>query len=194
MSGTVLGNAMNFMAELGVFEVVLPFLLVFTMVFAFLEKTKIYGTEQFRSDKDDKIHEVTRKNLNSMTAFVIAFFVVASAQLVSLISEVTANVVLLIVLVFSFTLTVGAFQKQEKDGFFLNKSWTKIFSVIVFVGIALIFLNALSWLDVIYQFLLSNWSGEIVATILMVAVFGGFIWYITADPNSNKGSSDKKKD
>lgn len=190
----MLGNAMNFMAELGVFEVVLPFLLVFTMVFAFLEKTKIYGTEQFRSDKDDKIHEVTRKNLNSMTAFVIAFFVVASAQLVSLISEVTANVVLLIVLVFSFTLTVGAFQKQEKDGFFLNKSWTKIFSVIVFVGIALIFLNALSWLDVIYQFLLSNWSGEIVATILMVAVFGGFIWYITADPNSNKGSSDKKKD
>src|SRR6056297_805234 len=129
MTDTVLGNAMNFLVELGVFQVILPFLLVFTMVFAFLEKTKVYGTEQYRSEIDGKIHEVTRKNLNSMTAFVIAFFVVASAQLVSLISEVTSNVVLLIVLVFSFTLTIGAFQKQEEKGFFLNKTWTIIFEV-----------------------------------------------------------------
>lgn len=192
MTDTVLGNAMNFLVELGVFQVVLPFLLVFTMVFAFLEKTKVYGTEQYRSEIDGKIHEVTRKNLNSMTAFVIAFFVVASAQLVSLISEVTSNVVLLIVLVFSFTLTIGAFQKQEEKGFFLNKTWTIIFEVIVFVGIALIFLNALGWLDTAYNYLASNWSGEVVATIMMVAIFAGFIWYITKDPNTKK--PEKKKD
>lgn len=190
MSNTVLGNAMEFLVELGVFEVILPFLLVFTMVFAFLEKTKIYGTEDYRGT-DDKIHQVTRKNLNSMTAFVIAFFVVASAQLVSLINEVTANVVILIVLVFSFTLTIGAFHKQEKDGFFLNKTWSTIFQIIVFIGIALIFLNALGWLDIIYNYLSSNWTGEIVATALMIAVFAGFIWYITADP---KPKTEKKKD
>ncbi|MCC7574662.1 hypothetical protein KO361_03655 [Candidatus Woesearchaeota archaeon] len=191
MANTVLGNAMNFLVELGVFEIILPFLLVFTMVFAFLEKTKIYGTEEYRSENDGKIHQVTRKNLNSMTAFVIAFFVVASAQLVSLISEVTSKVVLLIVLVFSFTLTIGAFQKQEKDGFFLNKTWTIIFEVIVFIGIALIFLNSLGWLDKIYAYLQSNWSGEILATVLMMAIFIGFIWYITKDPNPKQ---EKKKD
>ena len=192
MSNTVLGNAMEFLVDLGVFEVILPFLLVFTMVFAFLEKTKVYGTEEYRSESDGKIHEVTRKNLNSMTAFVIAFFVIASAQLVSLISEVTSNVVLLIVLVFSFTLTIGAFQKQEEKGFFLNKTWTIIFEVIVFIGIALIFLNALGWLDVIYNYLLGNWSGEIVATILMFGIFALFIWYIVRDPTPPK--QEKKKD
>lgn len=191
MSGTVLGNAMEFLVDLGVFEVILPFLLVFTMVFAFLEKTKIYGTEEYRGS-DKEIHQVTRKNLNAMTSFVIAFFVVASAQLVSLISEVTANVVLLIVLVFSFTLTVGAFQKQEKDGFFLNKTWTNIFQIIVFAGIALIFLNALGWLDIVYDYLSNNWTGEVVATLIMTAVFVGFIWYITSDPKPKK--SEKKKD
>ncbi len=192
MSDTVLGNAMDFLVNLGVFEVILPFLLVFTMVFAFLEKTKIYGTEDYK-DEGGKTHTVTRKNLNSMTAFVIAFFVVASAQLVSLISEITSNVVLLIVLVFSFTLTIGAFQKQTKDGFFLNKTWTNIFQIIVFIGITLIFLNAMGWLDLIYSYLSSNWTGEIVATAIMVAVFAGFIWYITKDPTPPK-KEEKKKD
>jgi len=191
MSDSVLSNAMDFLVELGVFEVILPFLLVFTMVFAFLEKTKIYGTEDYR-DTEGKIHQVTRKNLNSMTAFVIAFFVVASAQLVSLISEVTSKVVLLIVLVFSFTLTIGAFHKQEKEGFFLNKTWSIIFQIIVFLGIALIFLNALGWLDAIYSYLQGNWNGEIVGTIIMLALFVGFIAYITADPNPKK--TEKKKD
>lgn len=193
MSDTVLGNALNFLVDLGVFEVVLPFLLVFTMVFAFLEKTKVYGTEEYRSDADGKIHQVTRKNLNSMTAFVIAFFVVASAQLVALISEVTSNFVLLIVLVFSFTLTIGSFQKQEKDGFFLSKTWTYIFEGIVFVGILLIFLNALGWLDVMYAYLLGNWSSQLVSTILMIAVFVGLIWFITKEP-SPPPKADKKKD
>ncbi len=190
MSDTVLGNAMEFLVELGVFEVILPFLLVFTMVFAFLEKTKIYGTEEYKDD-GGKIHTVTRKNLNSMTAFVIAFFVVASAQLVSLINEVTANIVLLIVLVFSFTLTIGAFHKEEKEGFFLNNTWSTIFQVIVFIGIALIFLNALGWLERIYNYLAANWSSQVVATALMIAVFAGFIWYITKDPKPKK---EKKKD
>ena len=183
---------MNFLVDLGVFEVILPFLLVFTMVFAFLEKTKIYGTEDYRGETDGKIHQVTRKNLNSMTAFVIAFFVVASAQLVSLISEVTSKVVILIVLVFSFTLTIGAFQKQEKDGFFIKGTWALIFEIIVFIGIALIFLNAIGWLDTIYAYLLSNWSGEIVATTIMILIFGAFIWYITKDTSPPK--SEKNKD
>jgi hypothetical protein len=190
MTDTVLGNAMNFLIDLGVFEVILPFLLVFTMVFAFLEKTKIYGTEAYKSD-DGKIHEVTRKNLNSMTAFVIAFFVIASAQLVALISEVTSKFVLLIVLVFTFTLTIGAFHKQEKEGFFLKGTWSTIFQIIIFVGIVLIFLNALGWLDAMYYYLIRHWSGEVVATIFMILIFAGLIWFITADP---KPRPEKKKE
>lgn len=190
MTDTALGNALVFLTDLGVFEVILPFLLVFTMVFAFLEKTKIYGTEEYKSE-DGKIHQVTRKNLNSMTAFVIAFFVVASAQLVALISEVTSKFVILLVLIFTFTLTIGAFQKQEKDGFFLKGTWAIIFEIIIFVGIALIFLDALGWLDSIYRYLLSNWTGEVVATIFMVLIFVGLIWFITADP---KPTPEKKKE
>ena len=71
-----------FFDRLGVYDVVLPFILVFTLVFAIFEKTRIFGT-----DVVDNV-TYTKKNLNTMVAFVIAFFVVASVQLVATISQV----------------------------------------------------------------------------------------------------------
>ena len=42
---TPLNNAIEFLREFGFFNVVLPFLLVFTVVFGILEKTRLFGTE-----------------------------------------------------------------------------------------------------------------------------------------------------
>ena len=61
----------EFLDKIGVYDVILPFLLVFTAVFSILEKTRILGMETI----DGK--EYTRKNQNSMLAFVMAFFFVA---------------------------------------------------------------------------------------------------------------------
>ena len=43
---TVFGGVIVFLEKLGVYEIILPFLLVFTMVFAILEKTRVYGVEK----------------------------------------------------------------------------------------------------------------------------------------------------
>ena len=40
-------TGIDFLDKLGVYEVLLPFLLIFTIVFAILEKTKVFGTEDF---------------------------------------------------------------------------------------------------------------------------------------------------
>lgn len=191
MAVSAFRGALEFMQRLGIFDTVLPFLLVFTLVFAFLEKTKIFGTEEYRSEIDGKQLKISRKNLNSMASFTIAFFVVASTQLVSLISELTSKVVLLIILVFSFTLTVGAFQKEEKDGFFLNKTWTTVFEIIVFLGIALIFLDSLGWLDMALSWLSNVWGSEATASIIMLLVIVGFMVYITSSPKKSGGDSKK---
>ncbi len=190
MATSAFRGALEFMERLGIFDTVLPFLLVFTLVFAFLEKTKIFGTEEYRSEIDGKQLKISRKNLNSMAAFTIAFFVVASTQLVAMISELTSKVVLLIILVFSFTLTVGAFQKEEKDGFFLNKTWTTVFEIIVFFGIALIFLESLGWLDLVLGWLNGLWGSEATASVIMLLVIVGFMIYITWTPEKH---GDKKK-
>ncbi|MGV8162784.1 MAG: hypothetical protein ACP5N2_05640 [Candidatus Nanoarchaeia archaeon] len=187
---TALGGAMAFMERLGVFETVLPFLLVFTLVFAFLEKTRIFGTEEFKSDSGT-IYKVSRKSLNSMAAFCIAFFVIASAQLVKLISVVTSQIVLLIILIFCFTLTVGAMRKEEKDGFELSKTWIIIFEIITFIAIALIFLNALGWLDDIFNFVNGMWGSEATASLVLVLLLIGFMVFITYE--KGPGKKDEKK-
>ena len=65
MAQTVLGGTIDFLGRLGVYDVLLPFLLVFTLVFAFLEKTKVLGVEIVK-DKAGNEHTYTRKNLNAI--------------------------------------------------------------------------------------------------------------------------------
>ena len=43
---TAFREIIEFMEKLGVYDIVLPFLLVFVVVFAILEKTKVFGTEK----------------------------------------------------------------------------------------------------------------------------------------------------
>lgn len=193
MTATAFGNAIEFMHRLGVFDVVLPFLLVFSLVFAFLEKTKVLGTDVYISD-DSKKHQLPRKNMNSMIAFVTAFFVVASTKLVALISQIMSQIVLVLLLVFSFTLVVGAFRKEEEQGYGLEKGWATAFMVITGIAITFIFLNALGWLDAIFNFFNGFWGSDATASIILIALIIGFIAFVTADrkPSGNKKAEGSK--
>lgn len=178
----------EFLDQLGVFEIVLPFFLVFTLMFAYLEKTKVFGTETYRSGDDGSEYELPRKNLNSVVALTIAFFVVASTQLVKIISEIASSAVLVLLLGFAFTLVVGAFQKEEDEGFYLDETWTFIFQWISFLAIGLIFLNALGWLEPIISYAQTNLTGEVATTIFMLVALLGVMGYVVYTPKP--GSSD----
>lgn len=191
MASSAFGSAIEFMHDVGIFDTVLPFLLVFTLVFAFLEKTKVLGTEKWRSE-DNKFYDVTRKNMNSMIAFVIAFFVVASSQLVALISELTSKIVLIMVLILMFMMTVGVMYKEDEKGFELSKGWKNVFTIITFVAVAGIFLDAMRWLDVLFNFFNGFWGSETTASIILIAVIIGFIFWITMD--KKPGKAPEKKD
>lgn len=83
-------EVIEFFDSIGLFDVVLPFLLVFTIVFALLERTKVLGVEEIEGKKYPK------KNLNSVAAFVIAFLVIASSRLVEIITTVSSQFVVLL--------------------------------------------------------------------------------------------------
>jgi hypothetical protein len=186
---TVFGDSIEFMAKLGIYDVVLPFLLVFCIVFAILDKTKILGSEF-----DEKNREYTKKNLNAMVAFVMAFFVVASAQIVAVINKTMSQVFLLLLLIICFLMLAGAFHKQEKEGYFLDKKspYYGIFMSIVFISIIAIFLNAVGWLDWIYNFLKDNWNTSYVAAVILVLAMAGFMMWITSDGKDKQ--EEPKKD
>jgi len=175
----------DFFASIGVFDVVLPFLLVFTIVFALMERTKVFGTEKIEGK------EYTKKNLNSAAAFVIAFLVVASSELVEVITEVSSKFVVLLLLIVLFMLLVGSFFKEEAHGVFLEKGgWRTAFMLIVFVVLVFIFLDALDLLNDVSDFFKGTNQGEIVGSVVLLIVIVGFIYFITQGRES--GQTEKK--
>ena len=93
---SVFRGVIEFFGKIGIYDVILPFLLVFTIVFAILEKTAIFGREKPKEGTE----EITRKNLNAMAAFVMAFFVVAASNIVEVIQSSLPAVTLVLVIVF----------------------------------------------------------------------------------------------
>lgn len=67
---SVFRESITQLQDLGVLQVILPFLFVFTIVFGILEKTRVLGVENKRP----------RRNLNAMSAFVIAFIFIAGTS------------------------------------------------------------------------------------------------------------------
>lgn len=175
MADTALRGVFDFLEKVGLFNIVLPFLLVFTIIFAILEKTKVFGTEDIEGKKYPK------KNLNATAAFVIAFLVVASSKLVEIITTVSANVVILLLLAIFFLMLVGSFFK-EGEPTFLEGGWKVLFMVIMFIGIVLIFLHALGWLEDTWQYLGITGSGDAVGAIILIVIVILFIMAIVKEP------------
>ena len=188
---SVFRGSLAFFEKLGVYDVVLPFLLVFTLTYAILEKTAIFGKEKVEGK------ELTRKNLNGMTAFVMAFFVVASTKLVAMINKVLANVVMLLVLIICFLLLAGSFH-SGKEEFFLKKGWKTLFMIISFVGIILIFLNAWPYgendnlLNFIWYNIAHNMNSVAVSSIVLIVIIIVFMLYVTGAFEKKKESGEKE--
>jgi hypothetical protein len=172
-------SVLEFFDTVGLYDVVLPFILVFTIVFAILEKTKVLGTESISGVN------YPRKNLNAMVSFVIAFLVVASSKLVEIITTVSSQVVILLLLSVLFLLLVGSFYKDAEGGY-LKGGWQALFMFIMFFGIVLIFLGAIknengqTWLDVFWNWLTSNAGGgdNPIGSVILLILLVLLMWYV----------------
>jgi len=185
MAETVLGNVMEFFKELGVFDVVLPFILVFTIMFAILERTQLFGVEKVKEKA------ITKKNLNAMVSFVVAFLVVASSKLVETITKVSSEIIVLLLLIVFFLMMVGTFRTYaeiEKGELLTEKTWRYTFMVVIAIAMVFIFLDAITteagdtWLDLFLGWLGQFYTNAAVAAILLIIVLIIFMWWITKSP------------
>ncbi len=190
MQDSTLRGSLEFMGELGIFDTVLPFLLIFTLIFAFLEKSKVLGTEKIKVG--DSVETVPKKNLNSIVAFVMGFIFVASAQLVGLMNEILAGVGMALVMIFAYLLVLGSFQEEKETPFYLQGNLNIVFQIVVILAITLIFLNAMNWLDLTIGFIASIMTTQVVTTIALILVILGFMYFVVRDPrrHRDKGSED----
>ena len=186
---SVFREILDFFHHIGIYDVVLPFLLVFTIVFAIFEKTKVLGTDEINGKR------YTKKNLNAMVAFCVAFFVIASAELVQIITQVSSQIVILLMLSIFFLLLVGSFYAEGSEPFSLSDPWKLVFTIIMFVGIVAIFLMAIKtrdgtpWLEWFLGYVYHNASSTVVGSIILMGIIILFMFWVVRDPNTKEVKS-----
>jgi hypothetical protein len=140
---------------------ILPFLLVFTLIFAILDKSKMLGED--------------KRQINAIVSLVIALIFVSFGNAVKIVTQLMPFLVVCIVILFVFMLIFG-FITNKKEGDMLNKG-LKITLGVVF-GIAVVV--AVLWITGAWQKISElvqqgGYTNNIVANVIMLAVIGGAI-------------------
>ncbi len=167
--------SIEFLKTFGFFDIVLPFILVFTLVFAILEKTRIFGEE----DKKPK------KNLNALVAFAVGLFVIAATNVVDILRNALPLITLVLIVILSFMLLVGSFHGDKEFSFADNKAWRRFLTIVVFISVLLIFGNFIktksgkTWLEAFLDFVQRDLgSGPVVSSIIFLGIIIFVIWFV----------------
>ncbi len=171
-----LGYYFTVWEDYGVFTYILPFLLVFTIIFAVLEKTKIFGAENNKP----------RTNINSVIALVIALIVVVNTRITEIMSNYLTNMALAIIIVMLFLLLFGLFGGST-DGF---KGWSLgIFFLISIVVVFIALFSGPLGLDLPFRFSDTDKAG-LFAIIAFVLIIG----FVTKGSGSGSGTNTFAKE
>lgn len=180
MADTAFGVVIEFLEKLGFFDVILPFLLVFTIVFGILEKTRIFGVEKI----DGK--DYPKKSINSMVAFAIAFFTVAAKQVVTSLQVSLPNVALILIIVVCFLMLAGSFMGDKEFSLEERKGWVAFLTITMFVAVILIFLNSFGWLEPITGYILANTDTVLIPFVLIAVIVGAMFYVVGKGPKKEK--------
>ncbi len=178
-------NMIYSLEQIGVLDVIMPFILIFTIIYAVLQKTKIMG-------KDSKGNP--RKNFNVIIALVMALAVVIphvtgrnlyGISVVDIINNALPNVALVAVIIVMILLTIGVFGKE----FDIGEGFGGVFVIFAFLVIGFIFAASAGlfrygslphWLYFIYD-------SQFQALVVTLLVFGVIIYFITKEEKPEKG-------
>jgi len=86
--------------QMGIYDILLPFVLIFTISFAVLQKIKLFGPKS--------------KNINAVIALVIAFFFLNNPYLVFILQKFLPNISIFLVIFLMFLLLLGVFVGPNK--------------------------------------------------------------------------------
>ena len=184
MTTTLFGGAIEFLQEIGFYDVVLPFLLVFTVFFGVLEKTKIFGTEDNGAPK---------KNLNAMVAFVVGFFVIAAKEIVTSIQESLPLVALGLLAILSFLMLIGSMFSGEKEFNFVELfggGWKTGFAIAFLASIVLIFFQSFGWLAPVWEYITGIGTETFILVMFVIAIVGIMFYVVGGGSKKSEGDDD----
>ena len=158
-----------FLDKLGMWDIIVPFILVFTIVYAVLDKTKVLGEE----DGEPK------RRFNAIAAFVIASFTLLAVDVMNLVTRMSQYMVMLLVMGLLLAVLFGFLGFKDLGKKKLGK---KIILPVAFACLILVMLYAFGWLDILDWSAVYRYSGVLIA----LAVFFVVIWLILREPKKEE--------
>ena len=147
-------------------DYILPFLLVFTLTFAILDKTKLLGEG--------------KRQINALISLVIGLILIGFPFAQGVIVKLIPFFAVALVILFIFMLIFG-FISGKKEGDVLNKGLKITLSIIFGLAIIVAVLWATGSWDFVYELVVEGeYSGKIFVNILLLGIIGGAIAIVLA--------------
>lgn len=170
----------------GLTDIMLPFLLIFVVIFAILQKTKILGED--------------KKNLNVVVAIVVALLVIvphvtgkfpANTDPVVILNNALPQVSLVLVAIIFLLVMIGVF---GQDQVMLGVSMPGWIALISFLIILAIFGSSAGWWSSGFSSGIEDLFGaESVAIFIMLLMFGLIIAWVTSDSKEREDRTTLNK-
>lgn len=144
-------------------EGILPFLLVFTLVFAILERTKILGEG--------------KKQINAIVSLVVGLLLIAFTYPTGIITKLVPFMAVMAVVIFVFLLLYGFVAADGKEGLKLHKGIKIAAGIIILIALVIAVLWATGSLDFIED---TFSSSSIWGNIILIAVIIGALAVVLA--------------
>lgn len=186
-----LSKTVDFLKDIHFYDVFLPFILVYTVTYGVLIKTRVF---KFKTDSDDL--EERENNLYSIISFVFGLLVVGSIKQVEIIDNIVVNSASFIVFIFVAILATSfVYGKNITDIFYKNKENNEynkplLYSFVGFATFVVFFIGAraIDFWDYLDDFLDSfNGTGEFFVNLIIFGIFVAILWAVT-----NGGFSKEK--
>lgn len=140
-------------------QAILPFLLVFVLVFAILDKTKLLGEG--------------KRQINAIVSLVIALLFLGFTKAVGIVINLVPIAVVVLVIILVFYLMIG-FVFNEAEGFKANKGIRIAGGIIILLIMIIAVLIVSGYWQKVTDFF-SGGNSTWVSTIIMLAIIAGAI-------------------
>jgi len=156
-------------------DYILPFVLVFTLVFAVLQKTKLLGDGKRQIDA----------LIGLVVGLILIAFPFARNVIVLLMPFLAVAIVVLLVFMLLYGFIMG---KKEVE---MHKGLKIALGIIVGLGLITVLLFATGWWDVVYDFMFEReTSSQIWVNALLIAVIAGAVIAVLSDKKGSGSSSE----
>ena len=150
-------------------ETILPFILVFTIVFAILQKSKILGED--------------KKQIDAIVALVVGLVVISFAQATGIIIQMIPFLAVSLVVILVLMIMIGSFNEGKSFDSTFPKGLRRALLAIVIVAVVIAVLYITEGWKYLYDLILVPSNSSIFINIVFIAIVIGAIIFVLRSVN-----------